>query len=138
MGHWNRTMGENGDLADVVLGAISLASVDHGLERLSLDDYYRIFVRLREDFPDLIPELFTTNWEVSVHSKVLSDALEKALRLGLDIANPRFFYIEVKKQSGIQNIRWLEGRTGGPFIQKLKPLAHRLVELSKEKVPVRA
>lgn len=124
--------GETGDLADVVLTTLSLASSRYGVERVDLGDYYAYFDRLKGEFPNEMPIFHSVQMGQFLYSKALATALENALRLGLRIANPRFQYIEVTKELADRNISRLSKRAGTNFVERLDPIAKRLAAISRE------
>ncbi len=123
MREWTRLVGETGDLADIVVAVLSLASAEHNLPRVDLDQFYGAFTDLRAKFPNVIPELDATVLNGYVYSRALSDALENALRLGVQIANPRFQYLEISEDRARTNLQRVGARTGPEFLTALGPVA---------------
>ncbi len=119
-------VGETRDLADVIVATLSLASVRHGMPKIRLSDFYKEFEKLQKNFPDLIPDLQTSREAGVIYSRVLGDAVEGALRLGVDIANPRFQYLVVSQEKGQRALERLRKRTGDEFIDHLDPVAAEL------------
>ena len=75
MREWTRLVGETGDLADIVVAVLSLASAEHNLPRVDLDQFYGAFTDLRAKFPNVIPELDATGLE---RLRVLARAIRRA------------------------------------------------------------
>lgn len=135
MRNWSRLVGETGDLADVVVATLSLASMNHKLLRLDLDQFYDVFSSLQKDFPKLIPELHATRLNGYVYSKPLGDALENALRLGVQIANPRFQYLEVPEDRAQKMLEGLRVRAGDEFVTSLAEVADELATRVSQSSP---
>jgi hypothetical protein len=129
---WRRHVGETGDLADIIAVTLSLASTRHGVSKIRLNDFYRQFGRLATKFPEVIPELHMTSIAGFAYSRPLGEALEEALRLGPDIANPRFQYIVVQPNDGTRNLERIRKRAGQLFIDKLQPVAADLAAAANE------
>jgi len=126
---WRRLVGETGDLADIIVATLSLASTEHNVSRIRLVDFYSIFDQLQKEFPDLIPPLHSTRANDYVYSKKLASALESALSIGIRISNPQFQFLEVEEAIGKGNLDRIQKRAGEAFIERLKPIAKRLSEL---------
>jgi hypothetical protein len=123
---WNRSLGEPGDLADVIVAVFSLARTDHEVVKVSRHDLYDIFWSLQQEFPSLLPKMVFTRTGDYLYSKTLSVALEHALRLGVDPLNPRFCYFGIRDSTDAQrNLQLLRERVGEGFIEKMKPMADR-------------
>lgn len=120
---WTRPLGENGDLADVILATLSLASRDHQLTRVRLDAFDRAFAELQHQFPKLIPSLLVSSVGDEVYSERLGEALENALRLGIRVSNPQFQFLEVTPDRATLNIARLTQRVGEAFIEAVGPLS---------------
>ena len=133
---WRRLVGETGDLADIVVATLSLASMHYGVAKVSLSDFYEEFGKLQQEYPNLIPDLQTGREAGVIYSKVLGDAVESALRLGVDIANPRFQYLVVSPDKGERALQRLRKRTGDEFIDKLEPVAASLAAALRSTEPV--
>lgn len=132
---WKSPVGVPGDLADVIVGTLSLASLS-GLKKVSKPEFYGLFLQLQKDFPDLFPQVVFTHTGKYVYSKALGDALERALRLGVDVMNPRFYYIGVeKKEDADRNLELICENTGTEFVERLRPVAVRLAELAQTLEP---
>jgi hypothetical protein len=123
MRDWTRLVGETGDLADIVVAVLSLASADHNVPKVDLDRFYGVFSELHTEFPDVIPDLDATTLNGYVYSRVLADALENALRLGVQIANPRFQYLEISQDRARTNLERIGARTEQGFLEALRPVA---------------
>lgn len=123
MRDWTRLVGETGDLADIIVVVLSLASAEHNLPKVDLDRFYGVFSELQEQFPEVIPDLDATTLNGYVYSRALSDALENALRLGVQIANPRFQYLEISKDRARTNLERIGARTEQGFLEALRPVA---------------
>jgi hypothetical protein len=128
MRDWTRLVGETGDLADIVVVVLSLASTDYNLPRVDLDQFYDVFSKLHTEFPEVIPELDATKLDGYVYSRLLADALENALRLGVQIANPRFQYLEISQDRARTNLERVGARTGQSFLDALRPVAGAFAE----------
>jgi hypothetical protein len=127
------SIGKPGDLADTIVAVLSLASIEHGLKKISLPDFYMLFPRLVQDFPERFPPMRFEQTGRYVYSKALGDALEHALRLGIEVMNPRFQYIGVRDTTDAKrNLELIEGNTGGDFIQNLRPVAAKLAEAARK------
>jgi hypothetical protein len=131
---WTRPVGETGDLADVIVTVLSLASADHNVSRVRLSDFYQVFSQLQNEFGDRIPDFYVSHIAGYPYSKALSEAVENALRLGVQVANPRFQYLEVTKQATERILRNIRGRAGEDFIDGLRPVAARLADNLKDTV----
>jgi hypothetical protein len=130
LGGWRNPVGQPGDLADVVVGVLSLANVCHKIQKVSKPDFYRISLRLAAEFPDLFSGVVFTQTGEYVYSKVLGDALERALRLGVEVMNPRFYYIGVHDEvDAARNLNLIRENAGKDFVEALKPIANRFVTL---------
>jgi hypothetical protein len=128
MRNWTRLVGETGDLADIVVAVLSLASTDYNVSRVELDRFYGVFNELHTEYPDVIPELDATTLNGYVYSRALSDALENALRLGVQIANPRFQYLEIVQDRAQKNLERVGARTGRQFLDALRPVAQTFAQ----------
>jgi len=128
MRDWTRLVGETGDLADIVVIVLSLASERYNVSRVELDRFYGVFSELHHEFPQLIPELDATTLNGYVYSRALSDALENALRLGVQIANPRFQYLEILQDRARTNLERVGARTGADFLEALRPVAETFAQ----------
>ncbi len=134
---WNRSLGEPGDLADVIVAVFSLARTDHEVVKVSRHDLYDIFWSLQQEFPSLLPKMVFTRTGDYLYSKTLSVALEHALRLGVDPLTPRFCYFGIRDSTDAQrNLQLLRERAGEGFIEKMKPMADRFAGIVNS-VPVR-
>jgi len=123
-------LGKPGALADIIVAVLSLATIDHGLKKVSSPDFYRLFQRLIEEFPRKFPPITFERSGRYVYSKVLGDALERALRLGVQVMNPRFLYLGIEEAEDAQrNLELIGENTGKAFIENLRPVADRLVNL---------
>ena len=127
--NWRRLVGETGDLADIIVATLSLASTENDVSRIRLVDFYSIFDQLQKEFPDVIPLLHSTRANDYVYSKKLAGSLESALSIGIRIANPQFQFLEVDETIGKSNLERIQRRAGEDFIERLKPVAKRLAEL---------
>ena len=123
MHDWLHSMGKTGDLADIIVATLSLASVNYGVSKVRFSEFYELFARLEEEFPSLIPKLGAKQTGGDTYSKTLATALESALRLGVRIANPRFQFLEVPRPIGQRNLERLQKRAGEKFIEDLKDAA---------------
>jgi hypothetical protein len=126
---WRRLVGVTGDLADIIVATLSLASTEYNVSKIRLVDFYSIFDQLQKEFPDLIPPLHSTRANDYVYSKKLASALESALSIGIRISNPQFQFLEVEATLGKGNLERIQKRAGEAFIERLKPIAKRLSEL---------
>ena len=128
---WNRPLGEPGDLTDIIVVVLSLAH-EHGFTKVSRPDFYEIFSQLRSKYPTVLPEMVFTRAGEYVYSKTLGNALERALRSGLDTMNPRFFYFGVlKKEDAERNLALIKANTSNEFIDGLRPLAEDFAKLTQ-------
>jgi hypothetical protein len=128
MRDWTRLVGETGDLADIIVVVLSLASVDHNLPKVDLDGFYGAFKDLQAEYPQIIPELDATTLNGYVYSRALSDALENALRLGVQIANPRFQYLEISPDRARTNLERVGARAQKGWVDQLRPVAGKFAE----------
>ena len=130
---WRSPGGQPGDLADVIVGLLSLGNTHHEIKKVSKPDFYRALSQLQEEFPDRFPGVVFTGTGEYVYSKSIGDALERALRLGIDVMNPRFYYIGVQEREDAErNLRLIRENTGGSFLEMLEPVANRFAALVKE------
>jgi hypothetical protein len=128
---FTRTLGEPGDLADIIVVTMSIARLDHGLMKLSRSDFYDVFRRLTREFPKKFPPMVFTQSGEYVYSKTLGDALERAVRLGIEVMNPRFCYFGIKDESDAKsNLKLVQDNAGKKFIQDMHPIAKRLAVLA--------
>ncbi|MGD0013160.1 MAG: hypothetical protein ABSD56_01860 [Bryobacteraceae bacterium] len=128
---WTRPLGEPGDLADTIVVLLNLAAVEHGFHKVSRPDFYSVFLQLKEEFPELLPPMVFTQTGDYVYSKALGDALEHALRFGVDPLNPRFYYLGILDPADApNNLQLVRENTGADFIEALRPLAARFAELA--------
>lgn len=128
MRRWNNAIGEKGDLADIVVAIIALAETQ-GRVKVRLDDYYRVFVLLSESFPSLFPVIDKEKAGDYIYSKALGNALQGALGIGLQIANPMFQYLQIPEGQCTQVLTRLERRTGPRFVSRLRPVAIKFNKL---------
>jgi hypothetical protein len=129
---WTRPVGETGDLADVIVTVLSLASVDHNVSKVRLSDFYQVFSQLQSEFGDRIPNFYVSHIADYPYSKTLSEAVENALLLGVQIANPRFQYLEVTRQTAQRILHNIKERAKEDFIENLRPVACRLADNLKD------
>lgn len=128
---FTRTLGEPGDLADVIVVTMSIARLNHGLVKVSRSDFYDVFRTLMREFPKRFPAMVFTQSGAYVYSKTLGDALERAVRLGIEVMNPRFCYFGIKDESDAKsNLELVQDNTGKRFIQDMRPIAKRLAVLA--------
>lgn len=138
---WTRPLGEPGDLADIIVATLSLAS-ELGAKKVSRPDFYEIFSQLGTEFPDVFPPMIFTRTGDYLYSKTLGSALEQALRSGLEVMNPRFFYFGVlTPEDAARNVDLIKGNldlikqnTGEAFIGRLRLVAKRFAALAAERV----
>jgi hypothetical protein len=130
---FTRTLGEPGDLADIIVVTLSIARLDHNLVKLSRSDLYDVFCTLSREFPKELPQMVFTQSGEYVYSKTLGNALERAVRLGVEVMNPRFCYFGIKDEGDARsNLKLVQDNTSKKFIQKLRPVAKRLAALVTE------
>ncbi len=128
---WQKLVGETGDLADIVVATMSLAKVEHKVEKIPVVDFFRIFDQLQKEFAHLIPPLYTTHTGDFMYSRKLASALENALRIGVHVYSPQLLTVE--ETIGKGNLERIRKRAGEAFIEKLKPVAKRMSELVAKK-----
>lgn len=114
---WNKLVGINGDLADILLSVLSLASTRHGIAKVKIIRFYELAIKLHVDFP-FIPASF----------KVLCDAMENTLQIGVRISSD-FQHFEVPLNVALRNIGRLRNRVGEPFLKELAPVAEKFTQL---------
>ena len=119
---WNKLVGLSGDLTDVLLGILSLASTRHGIAKVKITRFYELAIKLHADF-SFIPASF----------KLLCGAMENALQIGVRIASD-FQHFEVPLNIALRNIERLRKRVGSPFVDELLPIAEKFVQLIREGV----
>jgi hypothetical protein len=132
---WGKLVGISGDLADVIVGVLSWASIAHGVAIISLTDFYLRFIQLSKEFPDQIQDLQAVTRRSALgnflFSTRLCDSLEAALNLGIRIqGDGRSLYMPVETSRA--NLDRLRKRLGDEFVNELKPLCDRFSELVRE------
>jgi hypothetical protein len=128
-----QSLGKPGDLADTIVSIFSLAALEHGFRKVSAPDFYKLFLRLTEEMPEKLPAITFERTGRYVYSKVVGDALERALRSGVEVMNPRFLCYGIQEEANAQsNLELIRENTGGDFIENLRPVAARLAELARE------
>lgn len=133
---FTRTLGEPGDLADIIVVTLSIARLDHNLLKVSRRDFYDVFCTLSREFPKEFPQMVFTRSGEYVYSKTLGNALERAVRLGVEVMNPRFCYFGIKDEGDARsNLKLVQDNTSKRFIQELRPVAKRLAALVGESAP---
>jgi hypothetical protein len=118
---WNKLVGLNGDLADVLLGILSLASARHGIARVRIAHFYQVAQNLNADFPFIPSSL-----------KSLCGAMEGALQIGVVISSD-FQHFVVSQNAALKNIGRLRNRMGESFLRELTPIASRFAQLARER-----
>jgi|GEM_PF-4170090 hypothetical protein len=116
---WNKLVGSNGDLADVLLGILSLASARHGIARIRITHFYQAAQNLNADFPFIPSSL-----------KSLCGAMEEALQIGVVISSD-FQHFVVSQNVALKNIGRLRSRMGESFLHELAPIAERFASMVK-------
>lgn len=114
--HWKKLVGENGDLADVIVGVLSLLSTYHKIERIEICKFFREILKFH--YPD----------------RNLYWAIESSLQIGVRVSSD-LEYFEVPLSTAQNNLERLRKRVGPSFVEKLKPVADRLAKLVKENDP---
>jgi hypothetical protein len=130
--NWKHPIERTGGLVDIIVATLSIVSIDYGIQKIRFSDFYRLFARLENEFPLLIPRLGATTTGGYTYSKTLGSAVERALRRGVHVANPRLQYLEVTRSGGEKNLKRIQKRASKKFLDNLKPVAKRLAELMKE------
>jgi hypothetical protein len=116
-------------IADTILGILSLASKDHGVSRLDMTEFYQVFADLESEFPNLLPVgLDLSRTGQYVYSDALGDALQRALSRGIRIANPHFQYLEIPADVAERNVERLRKRLGNEFLTTLSQAAESLAK----------
>jgi len=121
---WRRPIGESGDLADVIAAILSLAAQISNETKIPMSKFYSGFASLAKQYPDLLPDVHTTNVGGIVHAPELSEALEGAQRIGVGISNPTFqnlFFLDMDRAQNVLGL--IQKREGKEFIERLRPLA---------------
>ena len=131
---WDKLVGINGDLADVIVGVLSWASISHSITVISLANFYSLFIQLSREFPDLIQDLHSVTRrdekEDFLYSNRLCDSLEAAFQLGVRISGGGQ-HLEMPPQICQRNLERLRRRVGEAFVANLNPIGNRLAELLK-------
>lgn len=120
------------DLADIIVATLSMAAEQAEKTRVDMTDFYVLFEKLQKEFPDVIPAFGVIRSGPFVYSKTLGHALEEAITRGVQIANPRFQFLEVNTQCARRNLVSLERRRGKEFQEELKPVVARLRALLQD------
>lgn len=129
---WSRSIGEPGDLADIIVALFSVAKRDFHIQKVSRENLYEIFSVLQDEFPGSLPKMIFTRTGEYLYSKTFSGALERALRLGVDPLNPRFCYFGIKDDADAdKNLLLIRERTEKDFMEKMQPIAARFAEMAK-------
>ncbi len=117
---WKKLVGLNGDLADVLLGILSLISVRHGIAKVKITRFYELATKLNKNF-SFMP----------TSHKTLCGGMENALQIGVRISSD-FLYFEVPLNVALKNIGRLRGMVGGSFLTELAPIAGRFAQLARQ------
>ena len=123
-------------LSQVVLGSLSILSEKYGQDVVKVTNLYHYFAVLREEFPDLVPDLKITVIGSTPYSEVLGYALMEAIDAGIIVIDDvDSEYLAISQATAKRNIEILRVQSGEMFIKKMEWLGTRLNDMVKEPDP---